>query len=264
MYCLFGGRRSKRSDTGQYPNTTAADLASSISKKFHMWRISIHPEWVVAPAGGQPHPLPQLLPLLTALENSGSIASAARTTEMSYRRGWGMLRRFEKEFGVPLVIKTRGQGTRLSALADKLLWADRRVLARLSPTLESLSSELERELESLLAPSRSSLRINASHGFAVAALVEALGRQHIAVDLKYRTSTEAVAALARGECDLAGFHVAEEPFQKTSVEPYLAWLDSPRHVLIPLAHRKQGLFMRCGTPQQAAGFDDLARPDLRF
>src|SRR5690349_23126184 len=41
---------------------------------------------------------------------------------MSYRRAWGMLRRFEQDFGAPLVIKTRGQVTRLSALAEKLLW----------------------------------------------------------------------------------------------------------------------------------------------
>jgi len=229
-----------------------------------MWRISIQPEWVLAPAGGLPHPLPELLPLLTAIQNAGSIADAARLTDMSYRRAWGMLRRFEKEFGVPLVIKTRGQGTRLSVLADKLLWADRRVAARLSPTLESLSSELEGELESLLAPSHAGLRIHASHGFAVAALVEALGRQHVPVDLKYRTSTEAVAALARGECDLAGFHVAEGSFQKTSVEPYLAWLDSRRHVLVQLAHRTQGLFVASGNPKHVSGFEDLARPELRF
>jgi molybdate transport repressor ModE-like protein len=221
-----------------------------------MWRISIHPEWVVAPAGGHPHPLPELLPLLTAIQNSGSIANAARTTAMSYRRAWGMLRRFETEFGAPLVIKTRGQGTRLSALAEKLLWADRRVAARLSPTLESLSSELEGELESL--------RVNASHGFAVAALVEALGRQNVPVELKYRTSTEAVAALARGECDLAGFHVAEGPLQKASVAPYLAWLDPRRHVLIHLAHRTQGLFVASDNPKQVSSLEDLARPDLRF
>ena len=229
-----------------------------------MWHISIHPEWVVAPAGGEPHPLPELLPLLTAIQNSGSIADGARMTAMSYRRAWGMLRRFESEFGAPLVIKTRGQGTRLSALAEKLLWADRRVAARLSPTLESLSSELEGELESLLAPARASLRIHASHGFAVAALVEALGRQNTPVDLKYRTSTEAVAALARGECDLAGFHVAEGSFQKTSVEPYQAWLDSRRHVLIHLAHRTQGLFVASGNPKGVDRLEDLARPDLRF
>jgi molybdate transport repressor ModE-like protein len=229
-----------------------------------MWRISIHPEWVVAPAGGDPHPLPELLPLLTAIQDSGSIADGARSTAMSYRRAWGMLRRFENEFGVPLVIKTRGQGTRLSVLAEKLLWADRRVAARLSPTLESLSSELEGELESLLAPERASLRINASHGFAVAALVEALGREGVPVELKYRTSTEAVAALARGECDLAGFHVAEGPFLKASVEPYLAWLDSRRHVLIYLAHRTQGLFVARGNPKRVSGVEDLARSDLRF
>jgi molybdate transport repressor ModE-like protein len=229
-----------------------------------MWRISIQPEWVLAPEGGQPHPLPELLPLLTAIQNCGSIAEAARATQMSYRRAWGMLRRFEKEFAVPLVIKTRGQGTRLSALADKLLWADRRVAARLSPTLESLASELEGELDCLLAPSRASLRINASHGFAVAALVQALGRQHVAVELKYRTSTEAVAALAHGDCDLAGFHVAEGPMQKTSVQPYLAWLDSRRHVLIQLAHRTQGLFVASGNPKRVTGIEDLARPDLRF
>jgi molybdate transport repressor ModE-like protein len=229
-----------------------------------MWHISIHPEWVVAPAGGAPHPLPELLPLLAAIQTSGSIADAARSTGMSYRRAWGMLRHFESEFGAPLVIKTRGQGTRLSALSEKLLWADRRVAARLSPTLESLSSELESELETLLAPSRASLRINASHGFAVAALVEALGREHVPVDLKYRSSTEAVAALARGECDLAGFHVAEGSFQKASLEPYLAWLDGRRHVLIHLAHRTQGLFVASGNPKRISGLEDLARPDLRF
>src|ERR1700757_678923 len=186
-----------------------------------MWRISIHPEWVVAPEGGDPHPLPELLPLLTAIQTSGSIADGARATAMSYRRAWGMLRRFEQDFGAPLVIKTRGQGKRL-------------------PTLESLSSELEGELESLLAPARASLRINASHGFAVAALVAALGREHIPVELKYRTSTEAVAGRARDKCDLAVLRVPECPSQKTSVEPYLAWLDPRQHVLIHLAHRTQG------------------------
>ncbi len=229
-----------------------------------MWRVSIHPQWVVAPTGGDPHPLPELLPLLTAIQSSGSIADAARSTQMSYRRAWGMLRRFENDFGAPLVIKTRGQGTRLSALAEKLLWADRRVAARLSPTLESLSSELESELESLLAPARASLRINASHGFAVAALLEALGRHHVPVELKYRSSTEAVAALARGECDLAGFHVAEGPFQKASVAPYLTWLDARRHVLIHLAHRTQGLFIASGNPKLITGLEDVTRADLRF
>jgi molybdate-binding protein len=58
--------------------------------------------------------------------------------------------------------------------------------------------------------------------------------------------------------------VAEGAFQKASVEPYLAWLDSRRHVLIHLAHRTQGLFVAKGNPKRVAALEDLARADLRF
>ncbi|HUN90896.1 MAG TPA: substrate-binding domain-containing protein [Burkholderiaceae bacterium] len=229
-----------------------------------MWRISIRPEWFLSRPVGDPLPLPTLLRLLAAIQGGGSIADAARATRMSYRGAWGLLRDFEREFRMPLVIKARGQGTRLSPLADKLLWADRRVTARLSPTLDSLSSELEAELESLLVPSRSSFRIRSSFGYAVAALVEALGRQGVIVDLKYRNSTEAVAALARGECDLAGFHVAEGEFQERSLRPYLASFDARHHLLIQLAHRNQGLIVARGNPKGVHAVTDLARPEIRF
>lgn len=230
----------------------------------HNWRVSIKPEWRVAHAAGAQLPLPTLLQLLEGIQAGGSIAEAARGIGISYRNAWGLLRDFEREFGAPLVVKSRGQGTRLSPLATKLLWADKRIAARLSPTLASLASELEGELESLLAPARSSLRISASFGFAVAALVEALDKKDVAVDLKYLNSTEAVSALTRHECDLAGFHVACDRFQAASVKPYLQWLDPGRHVLVQLAYRTQGLFVPRGNPNGIRGIADLARRDLRF
>ncbi|MFX8758760.1 hypothetical protein ABTM54_19175, partial [Acinetobacter baumannii] len=84
---------------------------------------------------------------------------------LSYRNAWGLLRDFDREFGAPLVVKSRGQGSKLSPLAEKLLWADKRIAARLSPTLDSLASELEAELEGVLSTPRQALRISASHGF---------------------------------------------------------------------------------------------------
>ena len=229
-----------------------------------MWRVSILPEWRVAHAAGAPLPLPALLRLLEAVQAGGSIAEAARAVGISYRTAWGLLRHFEVKLGAPLVAKARGQGTRLAPLADKLLWADRRIAARLQPTLESLASELEGELEALLAPARASVRINASHGFAVAALLEALNAHGIPVELKYRNSTEAVAALSRSECDLAGFHVAEGKLQPLSVKPYREWLDDRRHVLVQLAYRRQGLIVAPGNPKRIGGIADLARPGVRF
>ena len=229
-----------------------------------MWQVSIVPEWRVAAPHGQPLPLPALLRVLTAIHEGGSISAAARAAGISYRNAWGLLRDFEREFGAPLVVKSRGQGTRLSALAEKLLWADRRIAARLQPTLQSLASELEGDLEAVLQPARASLRINASHGFAVAALLDALNAQGAPVDLKYRNSTEAAAALARQECDLAGFHVAIGPLQPQSAQPYRQWIDRRRHVLLHLAYRTQGLMVAAGNPLGIEGIADLARSDVRF
>jgi len=229
-----------------------------------MWRISIRPEWFLARPADEALPLPTLLRLLAAIQGGGSIADAARVTRMSYRGAWGLLRDFEREFGLALVIKARGQGTRLSALAERLLWADRRVTARLSPTLESLASELEAELETLLMPARASLRIHASFGYAVAALVEALNRQEVPVDLKYRNSTDAVAALARGECDIAGFHVAEGEFEEQSFRQYSGLLSRVDHLLIELAFRTQGLLVARGNPKHVVAIGDLGRNDVRF
>jgi len=226
--------------------------------------IEIRPEWLLKKPDGSSIALPLLLLLLTDIRDHGSISSAARSAGLSYRHAWGMLREFESQFGAPLVVKVRGQGTVLSPLAEKLIWADKRIAARLSPFLESLASELERELAALLSQNRAALRITASHGFAVDALVHQLAEADIAVDLKYRGSTEAVAALSRGECDLAGFHLPLGEFHDIAAAEYLRWLNPKRHVLIHLAYRMQGLFVARGNPKNIRSLADLTRKDVRF
>jgi molybdate-binding protein len=183
---------------------------------------------------------------------------------ISYRHAWGLLREFNQVFGTELVHKARGHGTVLSPLADKLIWADKRIGARLSPTLDSLASELQQQLASLLDERPPTLRLTASHGFAVAALVNLLQQQDVMVDLQYRSSVEAVAALSRGECDLAGFHLPVGEFEGAAAAKYLPWLDPARHMLIHLAFRTQGIFVARGNPKGIRSLADLARPDVRF
>jgi molybdate transport repressor ModE-like protein len=227
-------------------------------------KIEIRPEWVLRQRDGSAIALPVLLRLLTEIRSRGSISSAAAAAGLSYRHAWGLLKEFDRQFGAGLVEKVRGRGTQLSPLAEKLIWADKRIEARLSPFLESLASELERELAALLASGGSAVRITATHGFAVDALIKQLAAQEIAVDLKYRGSAEAVAALARGECDLAGFHLPLGEFRQAAAEQYLNWLSTERHSLIHLAYRTQGLFVAKGNPKGISSFKDLTRPDIRF
>lgn len=227
-------------------------------------KIEIRPQWMLVREEGAALALPPLLRLLTEVRDQGSISRAAATVGLSYRHAWGLLREFDQQFGAVLVEKVRGKGTVLSPLAEKLIWADKRIEARLSPFLDSLASELERELAALLSVSGKALRVTASHGFAVAELIRQLDQHAIGVDLNYRGSTEAVAALARGECDLAGFHVPAGQFQQAAAAQYMKSLNPRQHALVHLAYRTQGLFIARGNPKQITGLADLTRADVRF
>jgi len=229
-----------------------------------MIRVEIRPDWIVLDAAGVPTALPALLELLLAVSQLGSISKAAAARKMSYRHAWGLLQQFSVQFGVPLVSKVRGRGTVLTPLAEKLMWADQRIHARLTPMLDSLASELQQELARVLAADAQVVRMTASHGFAVAALVKQLNEQGVTVDINYRGSSDAVAALARGECDLAGFHLPVGEFEGAAAAKYRPWLDPGRHALLHLAYRMQGMFVAKGNPKRVAGLADLARPDLRF
>jgi molybdate transport repressor ModE-like protein len=221
--------------------------------------FEIRPEWSLKRRKGEAVSLPLLLQLLTAIRDDGSISRAAASAKLSYRHAWGLLRDFEREFAAPLLDKSRGKGTTLTPLAEKLIWADKRLTARLTPILESFASELE----AILTSEPSALRITASHGFAVDALIKQLNQHDIPVEINYRSSLEGVAALSRDECEMAGFHVPVGAFRHAA-QAYLKWLVPGEHALIHLACRTQGLFIARGNPKNIQGLHDLTRADLRF
>lgn len=229
-----------------------------------MLNIYIRPHWEISIKGEAPLDTGDLLGLLLSIQDTGSIAQAAKSVKLSYRYAWGLLRAAEQLFGQPLLQTGRGRGTMLTPLAQKLVWADRRIAARLSPTLQSLASELETELVHLTAGRLRALRLDASHGFAVAALMGCVDRDALPIDSRYRTSTDAVVALARRECDLAGFHVPTGRFQEATAAWYLRWLDPGQHCLVRVAGREQGLITARGNPLGLRALADLSSPGVRF
>ncbi len=229
-----------------------------------MYKVTISPRWEIASGDESPLDTSALLGLLRAIDEGGSIAEASRSVRLSYRYAWGLLRDAERIFGHALITSGRGRGTRLTALADKLIWADRRIAARLSPTLESLASELENELGRLMGAAAGAIRLDASHGFAVAAFLSHINAAGLPIELRYRNSSDAVAALARRECDLAGFHVPLGVHEQQAAARYRQWLSPRSHCLVHLATRTQGLFVAAGNPLGITGLADLARPGVRF
>ena len=228
-----------------------------------MLRIDIRPEWSLQRPGRADFPLPLVLRLCAAVRETGSLSAAARRLGLSYRHAWGLIREADQAFGAPLMVMERGRGGQLTRLGEVLLWADRRVAARLSPALDTLSSELSAEIERALSHA-APVRIQASHGFAVEALRETLVDSGLAFDLRYTSSAEALGALARQECDLAGFHIPEGGLQHAALMPYLGALQSRPLRLVNLATRAQGLMVPPGNPMGITGITDLGTRGARF
>ena len=229
-----------------------------------MIQVTSHTELHLLHPGGESLNLGDVIPLLKQIRQLGSIAAAAQHIGMSYRHAWGRVRTLEQLLGSELIAKSRGRGSVLSELGEKLLWADRMREERTLLSMAGLSKEVAQELNKLLGGAGGVARIHASHGYAVDALVDALAAQQTVADLRYRESAEAVAALARGECDIAGFHLPTGEFRASCANAFRPLLDDSRHVLIHLTQRKQGLFLPKGNPKEIKGLADLAREDIRF
>ena len=228
-----------------------------------MHQVSIKPQWTISGPGGAPL-AERTVTLLVSVAEHGSLLKACQAMQVSYRHAWQLIRQGEALLGAPLLHMERGKGSALSPLAEKLVWADRRISARLSPTLDSLASELQAEIDRVLMTVAPLLRMHASHGFAIEALHDALGRAGIETELRYCGSTEAVASLDMGGCEVAGFHVPVGEFEAESVAHYAPWLKPSTQKLIGVATRRLGLMVAQGDPKKVYGIRDLARPDIRF
>ncbi len=229
-----------------------------------MLKFAIKPLWVLRDHEDGEHLMPPLIPLLGAIHETGSLAKACAATGHSYRHAWGLLQEARQVFGAPLVAGTRGRGAVLTGLGDKLLWADKRIHARLAPTLEALASEIEAELERASPDSRGALRIHASHAFALTALRDFLARRHIPVEISYEGSSEALASLHHARCDAAGFHVPTGELAASVLPIYAKWLKPGVHVLVSVVERRQGIIVATGNPKGITSIADLARPGVRF
>jgi molybdate transport repressor ModE-like protein len=229
-----------------------------------MLKFAIKPLWVLRDHEDGEHLLPPLVPLLAAIHETGSLAKACEATGQSYRHAWGLLQEARQVFGAPLVASTRGRGALLTGLGEKLLWADKRIHARLGPTLEALASEIEAEIERASPDSRGVFRIHASHAFALTALRDFLARRHIPVEISYQGSSDALASLHNAGCDAAGFHVPIGDLEAAVLPLYGKWLKPEVHVLVTVVVRRQGIIVAPGNPRGITSIADLGHAGVRF
>jgi molybdate transport repressor ModE-like protein len=201
----------------------------------------------------------RLLGLLARLRDSGSLAAACRECEISYRHGWGMVVAAEHALGQPVAIFARGRGAALTALGEALVAAHRSVTDATRTALAEGARALASAMKARAGSPQSALSVQASHDLALAELRDLAARRGLALELRFVGSLDGLDALARGQCDVAGFHVPDLPADATLIDRYRPWLRRDDLVLLRFATRTQGLMVAPGNPLAIRAVRDLAR-----
>lgn len=228
-----------------------------------MIRIGIRPVWTIRTATEREFDF-QLVALLGEVDANGKLTQAAEAAGVSYRHAWNLIAQWEAFFGAPLVAKAQGRGSALTPLGRRLLWAGRRAQARLEPELANLASEFSRALNESISESSPAVVVRASHDYAVALLRDRTAASAAAIDLQYKGSFDALAAMRRGECDVAGFHVPEGPLGALMEQRYRESLPRSQFRLLTFVTRTQGFIVRAGNPLAIRSVEDLARDGVRM
>lgn len=228
-------------------------------------RIEIVPVWRFRKEG-EDETMLVLLDFLNEIRATGKITRAAAQAGISYRHAWNLIEKWSAFFEAPLVERRQGKGTSLTPFGEKLVWAGQRLQARLLPQLENLSQELESELSGFLPRAPTTIRVHASHGFAVAKLRELLDREgDVVVDLRYVSNQTSLVSLTRGECELAGMHLPQGELRQRSLAAARKWLGAAAsYRVIGFATREMGLIVKRGNPLGIDRIEKLAGPGVRF
>lgn len=207
---------------------------------------------------------PRVLDILRAIARCGSLSQAIRDIGLSYRHAWGLLGRYENLLGRKLVSLERGRGATLTRLGERLAETSAACDRELAPQLARWAEDFNRKVKRGAAD-RSVVVMHASHDLALAQLRDMLARKRtVSLELSFEGSLEALRALARHQCDFAGFHIPDSPVRSLMLEPFRPLLSDASLCVIHFADREQGLMVAPGNPLGIRDIRDIARRKARF
>jgi molybdate transport repressor ModE-like protein len=226
-----------------------AYMALSASVRWHVHDIEIDP---------------RVLDMLRAIARRGSLSQAIHDVGLSYRHAWGLLGRYENLLGQRLVKLERGRGATLTKLGERLAEASAECDRELAPQLERWAADFNRKVKRS-ATGASAVVVRASHDIALAQLRDMLARKRaVALQLSFEGSLDALRALARHQCDFAGFHIPDSPLRSLMLEPFRPLLADSALCLIHFVDREQGLMVAPGNPLGIRDIRDISRRKARF
>jgi molybdate transport repressor ModE-like protein len=194
--------------------------------------------------------------LLREVQRGKTIQSAAEALGVSYRTLWNQLKVAEKALGTPLLLSTKGHGSKLSPAAESFLNSVAEMERRFDRVSQDEVRRLSGELSSLINPRPVRWVFCSSSDPLIEQVID--GLTHI--DYQTMGSGQALERLLSGDADIAGFHLPDQD----SLLQVQAHLKSAGMLAYPVMRRMQGLMVATGNPLRIKKLADLARPEVRF
>jgi molybdate transport repressor ModE-like protein len=194
--------------------------------------------------------------LLREVQRGKTIQSAAEALDVSYRTLWNQLKVAEKALGTPLLLSTKGHGSKLSPAAESFLNSVAEMERRFDRVSQDEVRRLSGELSSWMDPRPVRWVCCSSSDPLIEQVID--GLTHI--DYQTMGSGQALERLLSGDADIAGFHLPDQD----SLLQVQAHLKSAGMMAYPLMRRTQGLMVSTGNPLRIKKLVDLARPEVRF
>ena len=219
-------------------------------------QIEVRPSLVVQSQGKNSVDLIWLSQLLKDIESGSSLVVASKRAGTSYRGAWGKLNEVEAALGMPLIVRTKGHGSKLTEFGSFLFkFIDDMQAGHLkygNAYQEALMKEMNRVQKSESARWKF---LSSSDSIIQQAVREVKG-----FNLKIAGSGESLERLLNNEADIAGYHVSNEQSSKAIYQR----LSKSDIQIYPVMKRTQGLIVKKGNPRHIRSIEDLLNQKIRF
>jgi putative molybdopterin biosynthesis protein len=219
-------------------------------------RIEVRPTLIIEGEGKSSVDLMWLAQLLRDIEGGNSLVVASKKSGTSYRGAWGKLNEVEAMLGAPLIIRTKGHGSKLTPFGSFLI-----------QFIENMQADCveqgQAQHEALLKEIKKTQKLESTRWKFLSSsdtIIQKASAEVRGFDLKIAGSGESLEKLLNKEAHLAGYHVSDEISSKAIYER----LSKSGIQVYPVMKRTQGLIVKKGNPLRLRSVEDLANSKIRF
>ena len=197
-----------------------------------------------------------LVGLLRDIRGGSSLVLASKNSGTSYRGVWGKLNQVEASLGIPLMIRTKGHGSKLTEFGSFLCQYIEEMQSAYAHDAVAYQDALQKEIKKYQKIENTRwVFYSSSDSIIQKAVNEVKG-----FSLKITGSGESLDQLLNNNAHIAGYHVSDEKSSKAIYQR----LHKHNIEVFPVMKRTQGFIVKKGNPFHIQTIEDLLNPKIRF